>query len=93
MNNVKLGVWVVGGDNSRGVLAAQQFVNVMLDKEYSWGEVLGLMDLLKKRYTTFQRVLDTKGVHWDHRYNHVHAAPDVWDKFFKVQHIHVADPS
>lgn len=62
MDDVKLGVRVVGVNNYHELLAAQEFVNVMLAKDFSWEDVVALVNLLKKRYTTFRRVLNIKGV-------------------------------
>lgn len=82
MDDVKLGSWVVSGNNYHELVAAQEFINVMMDKEFSLDEVVQLVDLLKKRYPTFKYVLDKKDVNWGRRYNHVYASLEVWDELF-----------
>lgn len=54
---------MVGADKNGMLYAARDYVNVMLDKNFLWDDVVELVKLLKKRHTTFQHVLDTDGVH------------------------------
>lgn len=84
MDDVKTGMWVVGCENYQELVDAYEFVNVMMDKTFTWTDVLSLVKLMKKRYETFKHVLETTDVHGDRCYNHVHASPKSWDSFFKV---------
>lgn len=64
--------------------SALDFINVMLEMEFTWDDAVGLVNLLKLRYTTFKCVLETNGNRWDRHYNHVHTYPHVWNDLFKV---------
>lgn len=82
LDDKKTGDWSMNGDNFRSLQEAQDFVNVMMEKEYTWDDVLALRSMLKKRYQTFKVMLDMDGVWWDRRVNHVYAP--AWEEIFKV---------
>lgn len=41
----------------RSLQGAQDFVNVMMNKEFTWEDVLSLTTMLKKRYTVLKSIL------------------------------------
>lgn len=69
MDDVKTGDWDVNNDNVVSLQGAQDYVNVMMNKEFTWDDVISLMNVLKNRYTVLKYILDVEEVHWKRRYN------------------------
>lgn len=78
----KKGHWKMNMDSYNSMQHAVDFINMMMEEEYAWDDVLTLRNILKKRYQTFKIVLEIDGVWWDRRVNHVYA-PN-WGDIFKA---------
>ncbi|KAL8532590.1 hypothetical protein ACS0TY_008975 [Phlomoides rotata] len=78
-----LGNWKVDGNNTHSLQTALEFVNVVLDKDFSWDDALAQRNMLKKRYLTFKAVQEIEGVWWDRKINHVYALSPLWIDMIK----------
>ncbi|KAL8546922.1 hypothetical protein ACS0TY_006585 [Phlomoides rotata] len=57
-----LGNWKVDRNNTHSLQTTLEFVNVVLDKDFSWDDALAQRNMLKKCYLTFKAVQEIKGV-------------------------------
>lgn len=55
MDDVKMGDWIVSGDNLVSLQGAQDFVNVMMDKEFTWDDAYDRAQEMLHRAQVYSR--------------------------------------